>query len=254
LDLFDVLKSCIRRWYVLLPLLAIVGYYAYGAYRSAIPVYYSNTIVALAPPNSRIEHVDSGVPLPRNGLLDAGGATMIANMTALGLQQPAVLDRVAAEGGLPGFWAKLIQVPPSVPQPPIIMIEITTANRDAVTRTLELATKQAEQTLKALQQQARVPDDQMVQLFVVAPPTPPVGGMPSRMKSTLMILIAGAGLSIVFTVLLDVVWLRAKARVKRRRAAAQSGETVSAEPDAAIDDARPPRNGALVGESTMEST
>jgi hypothetical protein len=254
LDLFDVLKSCIRRWYVLLPLLAIVSYYAYGAYSSAVTVYYSNTVVALAPPNSRIEHVDAGVPLPRNGLLDAGGATMIANMTALGLQQPAAQDRVAAQGGLPEFYAKLIGVPPSVPQPPIIMIEITSAKRDAVTRTLELATKQAEQTLKSLQQQARVPDDQMVQLFVVAPPTPPVGGMPSRMKSTLMILIAGAGLSIVFTVLLDIVWLRVKARLKERRAAARSKETISAGPDPALDDVRPPLNGALVGESTMETT
>jgi hypothetical protein len=252
LDLFDLLKSCVRRWYVLLPLLAIVGYYAYGAYTSAIPVYYSNTVVGLAPPNSRIEHVDAGVPLPRNGLLDAGGATMIANMTALGMQQPAVLDRVAAEGGLPDFYAKLIQVPPSVPQPPIIMLEITSANRDAVTRTLELATKQAELTLKSLQQEAGVSDDQMVQMFVVAPPTPPVGGMPSRMKSTLMILIAGTGLSIVFTVLFDIAWLRVKARRSEKRSVL-AGETTSAASDDSLDDVRPPLNGAVVAESTVDA-
>jgi hypothetical protein len=252
-DLFDVLRSCLRRWYVLLPLLGIVAYYAYGAYSSAIPVYYSNTVVGLAPPNSRIEHVDAGVPLPRNGLLDAGGATMIANMTAIGLQQPAVLDRVAAEGGLPDYFAKLVQVPPSVPQPPLIMIEITSANRDGVTRTLELATKQAELTLRSLQQQAHVPDDQMVDMFIVQPPIPPVPGMPSRMKSTLMVLIAGAGLSILFTVLLDIVWLRVKSRLQQRRAA-HSHTAEPAASEAPSDDAARTHNGAPVAENALEST
>jgi hypothetical protein len=252
LDLFDVGRACARRWYVFLPLMLIVGWYAHSAYSSAIPIYYSSTVVGLAPPNSRVEHVEAGVPLPRNGLLDSGGATMIANMTAIGLQQPAVLDRVAAEGGLPDFFAKMVQVPPSVPQPPLIMIEITTAKRDSVTKTLELATAQAEVTLRSLQQAARVPEDQMVQMFVVAPPTPPAGGMPSRMKSTLMILVAGAGLAVVFTVVLDVVLIRLKTRLQQRRKARSEGAAPpeSSEP---LDEVREPVNSAPVAGSTVEA-
>jgi hypothetical protein len=239
----------------LLPLLAMVSYLSYSAYSSAVPVYYSSTVVGLAPPNSRVEHVDAGVPLPRNGLLDSGGATMLANMTAIGMQQPAILERVAAEGGLPDYFAKLLPVPPSVPQPPLIMIEITSAHRDAVTRTLELATTQAQQTLETLQEAARVPEEQMVTTFVVAPPTPPAGGMPSRMKSTLTIFIAGAALSILFTVVFDVVFIRVKGRLDERRRARAEAAAVPATTPAEHDENREPVNGAVVVTAgTTEST
>ncbi len=50
MDLFDVARSCFRRWYVLLPLLAITAWYSYSTYSSVQPVYYANTIIGLAPP------------------------------------------------------------------------------------------------------------------------------------------------------------------------------------------------------------
>ena len=88
MDLFDVARSCFRRWYVFLPLLLIVGWFSYSVYSSVKPVYYSNAVIGIAPPSTRVDNVAPGVPLPRNGLLDIGGASLIANMTALGLREP----------------------------------------------------------------------------------------------------------------------------------------------------------------------
>jgi hypothetical protein len=97
------------------------------------------------------------------------------------------------------------------------MVEITSGNSAAVTRTLGLVITQAEDTVKTLQQQARVPDDQMVSTFVVSPPKPPVAGMPSRAKSTISIFVAGAGFSVLLAVLLDVLLTALKARAQQRR-------------------------------------
>ena len=73
------------------------------------------------------------------------------------------------------------------------MIEATNADPAAVTKTLELVLQQAEITLRTLQQQAQVPDDQMVAPFVVSPPSAPAAGMPTRTRSTIAIFVAGAG-------------------------------------------------------------
>ena len=71
------------------------------------PVYYSNAVIGLAAPSGRVDHVAPGVPLPRNGLLDVGGASLIANMTALGLREPSAVDRVVAAGGLPDYVSRM---------------------------------------------------------------------------------------------------------------------------------------------------
>ncbi|MEZ5149958.1 hypothetical protein ACWDTG_07110 [Rhodococcus zopfii] len=208
MDLFDVARSCFRRWYVLLPLLAITAWYSYSTYSSVQPVYYANTIIGLAPPSVRQDSPTAGGEIRRNGLLDVGGASLVANLTALGLREPAVVDRVAAAGGSPDYTAKAFPTPPPNPQLPMVFVEQTSADPAEVTKTLELVAAQAEVTLRTLQQQARVPEDQMVTPFVVTPPGTPVAAMPTRTRSTLAILAAGTGLSIVVTVLVDVLLTR----------------------------------------------
>ncbi len=214
MDLFDVVRSCARRWYVFLPLLAIVFWFSYSTYSSVQPVYYSNAVVGLAAPSTRVDNPPQGVPIARNGLLDVGGAALIANMTALGLKEPAVVDRVVAAGGLPDYDAEMFRGPANMPQLPLIMIEATNADQAAVSMTIELVVAQAEATMRTLQQQAQVSDQQMVVPFVVSPPSTPAAGMPARTRSTIAIFVAGLGLSIVVTVLVDVLLGRRRQRIK----------------------------------------
>jgi hypothetical protein len=135
-------------------------------------------------------------------------------MTTLGLQETAVVDRVMASGGLSDYSVRMFPGPANMQQLPLIMIEATNADREAVSTTLELVVTEAESTLKALQQQANVPDPQMVVPFVVSPPSTPAAGTPARTRSTLAILVAGLGLSVVVTVLLDVLLSRLRRRTK----------------------------------------
>lgn len=218
MDLFDVVRSSIRRWYIVLPLMLVTGWFAYDAYSGAKPLYYANAVVGIAPPSLRIDQSAPGEPLRRNGLLDIGGAALIANMTAMGLSDPAVEEGVAAAGGK-DYIARIFPTPGTMPQLPLIMIESNEGNPADTTKTLELVIAQADDTMKALQQQARVPEDQMVGPFVVSPPGTPVEGMPSRTRSTIAVFGAGAALSILLGVLVDVVLLRRKARPKKHREA-----------------------------------
>lgn len=229
MDLFDVVRSCARRWYVFVPLLAIVTWFSYSAYTSVQPVYYSNAVIGLAAPSSRIDNPPQGIPIPRNGLLDVGGASLIANMTTLGLQEPAVVDRVVASGGLPDYSARMFPGPANMQQLPLIMIEATNPERKAVSATLQLVVAEAEATLKALQQQANVPDAQMVVPFVVSPPSTPAAGTPARTRSTVTIFAAGLGLSVVATVLLDVLLTRRTRRKNVAHAPSTPAEAPAAE-------------------------
>jgi hypothetical protein len=227
LDLFDVVRSCARRWYVFVPLLLIAVWFSYSVYSSVKPVYYSQAVIGIAPPSSRVDDVAPGVPLPRNGLLDIGGAPLITNLAVVGLSEPSVVDRVVAAGGLPHYGAKMFPVPATMQQLPLIVVEVTDPDPAAVSKTLELVVAQAEVSLRTLQHQAEVPDDQMMTPFVVSPPGTPSAGMPSRTRSTIAIFIAGAGLSVLATVLVDVLLSRYKARRRQRLGSAE----VRAEPE-----------------------
>jgi hypothetical protein len=155
--------------------------------------------------------------------MDVGGATMVANMATIALKQPAVAARVVEAGGLPNYGAQMFPVPATMPQLPLIWVEATDENQAEVTKTLEIVVQETAVTLQNLQQQAQVPGDQMVTTFVVQPPSVPAKGMPSRTRSTVTIFVAGAGLALLATVVLDVLLMRRKARRAQRRASAEAG-------------------------------
>jgi hypothetical protein len=212
LDLFDVVRSCFRRWYILLPLLLMTAYYSHNLYASVKPVYYGNAVLGLSAPSFRVENPPPGAPVNRNGLLDAGGISLIANMGALAVRQPSVIDHVVRDGGLPNFSAKMFPVPATQAPIPLVMVEETWSDPASVTKTLEVVIKEFGATIRSLQQQAGVPDEQMVNTFVVSPPSDPAAGMPSRTQRTVLRFMTGLALTILITVLVDVVLVRRRRR------------------------------------------
>ena len=216
MDLFDVVRSCARRWYVFLPILLIASGYAYNSYTSVKPVYYSNTIVSVAPPNQRITYSMAGAPIPVNGLLEAGGATLITNMAVIAFGSPEVRRRVADAGGSWSFTVKNFPGPAGVESPvplPLMMVESTTPDEDLSKRTVEAAASQIDPVVRDLQRNAGVADEQMVRALIVAP-TFVIKAMPSRTKSALGIIFGGLMLAILAAVITDVFATRRRARRK----------------------------------------
>jgi hypothetical protein len=215
-DLFDVVRACFRRWYVVLPILLITGWYVSGVYASIKPLYYSQGVVGLASP-SQVQYTPGGDVVARNGLLDAGGPTLIANMVVFQMREPQVVNEVVAAGGRPDYGVKMFATPAAAAQIPLIMIDAGEPSPHSAATTVDLAAAQVDGALRAVQQHAGVPDAQMVRGFVVSASSEPVEAMPSRTRTTIVMSAAGAGLAILVAVVVDVVLMRWKMRRQTRR-------------------------------------
>jgi len=213
-DLFDVVRSCARRWYVVLPVILASLAFAYKTYSSVEPVYYSNAVVALAPTNRQVIYAPPGETISRNGLLDAGGASLLANLTVLGLSDSAVRQTVSANGGSPDYTVRMFPTPATAPPLPLIMVESTRPDPESSKRTAELVVQQAGSVLRSLQRQAGVPDDQMVTALTATPPGTPIIGTPSRTRSAAAIFAAGTGVALVSGVAFDTIILRRSSRTQ----------------------------------------
>jgi hypothetical protein len=226
-DLFDVVRSCFRRWYVVLPLLLITAWFSHHVYASVKPVYYSSAVVGLAPPNTQMQFSNDGLPVPRNGLLDVGGATLVTNMTVFGLQDPAVRAQVVAGGGKSDFVVRMFPSPVAgngQEQLPLVMIEAEEVDPISAGKTVELVAAQTDSVLRNLQQQAGVPDDQMAKGLMVSPPSVPLAAVPSRTRSALYLAVVGAAISILIGVVVDVFLMRRRAKVRVRAQTANDGD------------------------------
>jgi hypothetical protein len=257
-DLFDVVRSCFRRWYVVLPLLLIAAWVSHNVYTSVKPRYYSNAAIAIAPANLQMPFGEPGVPVARNGLLDMGNGTLIPNLLVFGLRDPSVVGQVVAAGGKANYTSRMFPVAQGMPELPLIMIEADEPDPIAASKTVELVVAQADPTLRTVQQQAGVPDDQMVKPLLASPPSPPVAGTPSRTRSTIAIFAAGVGITILAGVVIDVLMLRWKAwRKKRRLTGVQTADEVDTADKADTRDganiAGPQNRHAVADEIPMDS-
>ncbi|MGW5301122.1 hypothetical protein ACWEQV_23040 [Rhodococcus aetherivorans] len=201
MDLFDVAWACVRRWYVFVPLMGVTLLISYRTYTGVEPVYYSSTTLGLA--NASVTAQQQSGEVRSNGLVSAGGPNLVANLLAMGLNNGAVAEQVVAAGGLPDYTAEVFSVPGG--QLPLVVISTTSPDSDAARKTIELVAAQGVPTMRALQQNAGVPEDQMLIPYATLAPGEPTAAMPSRTRSTLAIFVACAGLSVVLTLLFDLL-------------------------------------------------
>ena len=232
MDLFDVLRACARRWYIFLPLMLLTSLFAYDSYTSAKPVYYQQAVIGLAPQNVRAGYGPG--PNPVNGVLEIGGPSLLANMATFGFQDPAVGEKVVAAGGVWNYKVSMFPGPGNAPPLPMLLIETTQPNGDTTAKTIDSRLAQSDEVLKNVQRKAGVPESELVGALVLSRPGKPVGGMPSRVRSTASIFIGGLGVSILLSVVADVLLSRRRARrdgLRRRgeRVAAGDPELHSAE-------------------------
>ncbi|MCX5041699.1 hypothetical protein OG921_00655 [Aldersonia sp. NBC_00410] len=213
MDLFDVAKSCARRWWVFLPLVAIVTFFSYHTYSGVQPVYYSSATVGLVGPAITPA---TGVGAPTNPLMNAGGVPLLSNLLAMGMSDAGVREQVVAQGGMSDYTAKVFSVVGG--QLPLVVIEATAPDPAIVASTLQAATGVGDGTLHQIQENAGVPPDQMMRTYPIGTIGEPAPAMPSRTRSTVATFVAGFGLSVVLTVIVDVLLIK----WRRRKAPAES--------------------------------
>jgi hypothetical protein len=209
MDLFDIVRACVRRWYVVVPLLLLTGLYTSHVYASVKPVYYSNSVVGFVVPSSVVQLAAPGAVVPRNGLVDSGGPSLLAYMTVIGLNDATFKAQHLNSQGEPlNYTAKMFPVAGNQAQLPLVMIEATGPDSETVSKTVQNATQLADPVLRNLQVTAGVPADQMAKAFVTSGASVPSSGTPSRTKSAISIALAGTALAVLAGLLVDFLVTR----------------------------------------------
>jgi capsular polysaccharide biosynthesis protein len=232
-DLLDVGRICARRWYIFVPIMLLAVLASILTFFFTKPVYSSNAAISIALPSTHFEAADPGVGVPRNGLIDAGGALLVSNLIAASLNEDSVHAQVVAAGGKDNYTAKMFPTAAGVQQIPVVMIEAVEPDPASASKTVELVAEQARLVTKRLQQAAGVPVDQMVTTLVVSPPSRPVAGSSGRLKATLAILLIGVAAAVLAAVITHLFSMRRKSdddpqppAVDRGRHAADDTATV----------------------------
>ena len=141
---------------------------------------------------------------------------MVANLTIMGLRDPATVAAVVAGGGSPWYTAKMFPVPMNTPGLPLIFIETSQPDPMRATKTMELVVAQADPALRMVQERASVPPDQFVKAIIGTPPTKPQAAMPSRTKSAISIVVAGIAFSMIAALISELLLNRWKSKRNQR--------------------------------------
>jgi hypothetical protein len=221
-DLFDVVKSCIRRWHVFLPIILVAGLASILIFVLMKPTYYCNMVIGFTLPPTQVQSAAPGsAGVPRNGLMDLGGAVMITNIVTASLNERSVRNTVVADGGQDNYEAKMFPIPASGEQIPLITVEASEPDPASASKTVELAAAQAGPATQQLQQKASVPEDQMVQPVVASPLSPPEQQSKGKLKAAIATLMLGVALAVLAAVIVDAMVMRRNARDDSRRPASK---------------------------------
>ncbi|MGC4961692.1 hypothetical protein [Gordonia sp. DT101] len=207
MDLFDVTRIALRRWWVTLPIVLITFVIAYNNYSGVKIEYYSSATIGITTPSVEVvagSRPDGSTVQSRNGLEESGGPSMLANLLDTALLQPQVGDKVRAGGGTAPVTIT-VKSSDSGSQLPIIEISAAGEDADAVARSVALTVAASNEALRSLQEAAGVPPDQMAKTFVVAQPSQPVGAIPARTRELIATVVAGILIAALAAVIVNAI-------------------------------------------------
>lgn len=219
MDVWRITLAALRRWYILLPLLALTGWGAWVAGNGIQPEYEVQATVMLTPGTTASE-----VPNPYGGLDEANQAVgIVLNSTESRAQ--------IAEQGLS---AEYEVVPES--RSTIMYFTVRADDPESAVATGVALINMVETELSARQSAAQVPDSSQFGIDVLAPPSVLEAIYDGKLRVQAIIGILGASVALVVAVLFDdIVGLL---RRRRRRQTLADDGAARVESDGSDDDER----------------
>ncbi|RYV50774.1 hypothetical protein [Pengzhenrongella frigida] len=231
MDLFTILGTCLRRWYVVLPVLAISGYFAMQAYEAVEPQYTASTSIVILP-SQTLPGEEGAVETPtlENPYAGSGGPKLAAAVLAKNIDSSSFRDRLGmAPDDTSTFEASVAQTQP------IITVDAMANSPEAAIATLDAVTESARVVLDEFQAVAEAPEAKRYLVAAAVPVSNVTDVTPSRWRTAGAILVVGAGLAALLAVALDAA-LKARRRDAVLAAdvppAAQQERPEQPEPDA----------------------
>ncbi|HWS35694.1 MAG TPA: hypothetical protein VN408_23510 [Actinoplanes sp.] len=211
MDLWDLTRLLLRRWYFAVPMLAATVAVVFLAAQQVSPDYKALGYMQLIPAPSSGKPLDPDAkPKPSNPWLDLGYAAL-ANAASLTVTDPANLERMAAEGLSDSVTVVMNE------RTPLYEIEVVGDTRQQATATVQRVIKLLQEDIAAKQKQYKALEEDTITTLVIND-----GSTPEQDDSTKKrVLIVAAGLGVLLTTAATIAldyWLR------RRKHHKESGD------------------------------
>lgn len=220
--LVEVVKTVLRRWYVVVAGLVLTAALGYVAYSSTPPVYEASGTVLLLPPEDQVSAEGIQNPFLQLNNLDVPTSLVVARLNGDEVreqildQQPDALYEVSTDPTMRG---------------PVVLAQVSAGSPEATIDTLELVLAAAPQALADLQRQQDVPKGDSITSMQLAADLDATAV--TRATTRALVAAVGVGLALTAgaTAGVDAVARRLSAGKRRRRRAAAADETVAPDTD-----------------------
>ncbi len=221
MDLFTIAGACVRRWYLTVPMLLVVGLLAFQAYSAVEPLYTSSRSVVVLPSldetaaqaaeEEEVEPDDEDNPYSGQG-----GSRFAVAVLKRNINSTAFEDRLDLEKGVEQtFEAE------SSDDQPMIHVVATAPTDQAVYALLDRVVRESAVVLDEFQAEAGAPEITRYRIAPAVPAGPVEDATPSRVRSAGAIMVLGGGLVAALVVGVDALLNR-----RRRREEAVSTTSV----------------------------
>lgn len=205
----DVLRTFVRRWYIILVGLLLTGGLVYGALQASPPEYHARGLVLLLP--SEVSVGKGGNPFLGLSGLEAPAGVLVASLSSapererVETRAPTVEYTIGIDSSTRG---------------PVIAVDILSASREETMDTLAYLIDRIPAELTRLQQQVDVPENAMInsmQLTVDKRPAVNRGGTIRAVIAALVVGLVGTGSgAYAFEALMQRRQMRASGRRRAR--------------------------------------
>lgn len=225
MDLVDLVRIGLRRWYIAVPASLIVLVASLAVYSSVDLEYKSTGSLLLFAPREAV--------VAQNPLLGFNSLNVPASVTAQVVSSLETRERLASLGASPDYE---VGVDPANPAP--LVIAVATGGLEQARRTVELVLAEVASDLERRQKALGAPPGTWITAEIVTPPTRPVAQSGARTRAFIAVFMVGMVLSAGLTLLVDVVGDRRSGAPRRRRRARDASDAW--EPDAVPAPVPPP--------------
>lgn len=210
MDVWRITVAALRRWYILLPLLALTGYATLTVGDGVRPQYQVTATATLVPGS-----VGTEIPSPYGGIVDTTGVLAIV------LDNTSSRDQIEALGLNPAYEAA------ARTRSALIDISVLSDTPDESLETAEAVLELARQELADRQGAVGIPPRAQLGLQVLQAPSVSDVVSDGKARNMAIVGIVGAALSLLLAVLFDdIVGLVRRWRVRRRERAATKRQVI----------------------------
>jgi hypothetical protein len=182
MDSLTVIRICMRRWYVVIPVLALFAAVGFVLRTAATPSYVvSGSVIILPGPALS----PSGLGVVNPYVSGGGGARLLGTALIQDLNSAPARKEVSDQAGGAGYVVALAQ------DAPIISMTVTETSAESARRQAEVLVTVIDSRARALQLAAGAPSTQLLRFLQFVPPSSPAALYPSQKK--LLAAVAGLG-------------------------------------------------------------